>query len=126
MAVSLTVVAIGLAACGSSSATPGRASLGKVVCPSSDKYSCYYLRTNSPVSGPLTVDGHRVVGLLPTFCKTEPNRCSPTGVASFFEKGPPGEYLGWKIRKTGPGNVVEVYITKAEEMTRNFRTPPTG
>jgi hypothetical protein len=121
MAALVAVAAIGFTACGSSAASPG-----KVVCPTTDKYSCYYSGSNGPVHGPRTVNGNRVVGLLPKYCTEKASSCSPTGIGSFFESGPPGEYLGWQIRKSGPGKVVEVYITKAEEQTRDLNLPPTG
>jgi hypothetical protein len=116
---SLALAAIGLTACGSSSS----ASRGKIVCPSSDKFSCYYSGSNSPVHGPRTLDGYRVVGHLPKYCTVTPSRCNPTGAVTFYDGAPPGEYLQWQIRSSGADRIVVVYITKSEENKLNTVVP---
>ena len=118
-AAAVVVVALagfGGAACGSS--TPS-ASQGRVVCPSTDQYSCYSSATNAPVHGPKFVAGFRVIGELPKRCTVSGSCrvvsytgayhavCPPTCAAPV----PPQEYEIWQVGKSGSGDFVAIYST---------------
>jgi hypothetical protein len=126
----IALAIIGLAGCDSS--TP-IASQGKVTCPTSDQYSCYYSGTNTPVRGPRTIDGYQVVGRLPKYCTQKSQRCSAgDAIAMFYFSGSPagshptGEYLEWTIRDGGRAKKLATYIPKAEMETGNFGQLPKG
>jgi hypothetical protein len=124
----LVAVLLGLASCGSSTASPG-----KVICPSADKFSCYYAGTDSPVRGPHSIDGYRVVGVLPNYCTQKSQRCTGEGAVSMFYAAksapgshPTGEYLEWNIRGGGPDSKLATYVTQAKEQSSDFGQLPRG
>jgi hypothetical protein len=126
--MTLVAVLLGTASCGSAAASPG-----KVICPSSDKFSCYYAGTDAPVRGPRSIDGYRVVGVLPAYCTQKSQRCGGEGgFALFFGpksvKGPhpTGEYIEWNIRGGGPNSKLATYVTQAEEHRSEFGQLPGG
>ena len=114
--VVMALAGFGGAACGSS--TPS-VSQGRVVCPSTDRYSCYYSATNAPVHGPKSVAGVRVIGELPKRCTVTGSCrvvsytgayhavCPPTCAAPV----PPQEYEIWQVGKSGSGDFVAIYST---------------
>jgi hypothetical protein len=122
----VTLTALLAVACSSPTASPG-----KVVCPSSDRFSCYYPHTDSPVRGPRTIDGYRVVGVLPAYCTQKSKRCSAGDVIAGYNdptvaKGshPTGEYLEWNIRGGGRDGKVATYVSLAQELTHDFGQLP--
>jgi len=127
----LGLAAAGLAGC--SSAPPPTASRSTAVCPSADRFSCYFLKSNTPVRGPRTIDGYRVVGVLPAYCTQRSKRCTSGGaVAQFYDpkiaegSHPTGEYLEWSIRDGGPDTKLATYVTLAEEQSHDFGQLPKG
>jgi hypothetical protein len=124
----VVVVGVIVTAFGTTSASPG-----KVVCPSADRFSCYYPSSDTPVRGPYTIDGHRVVGRLPSYCTQKTKRCVAGDTVAVFSDPetvtspqPTGEYLEWSIRKCGRDSRLATYIPLAQEQTHEFGQLPKG
>lgn len=123
VAVVVALAGFGGAACGSS--TPW-ASRGKIICPSTDKHSCYYSATNAPVDGAKSIAGFRVIGVLPKRCSLNSScrvvsytaayhaACPPTCAGPV----PPQEYEIWHIGNSGSGEFVAIYSTNVPKADR--------
>jgi hypothetical protein len=110
-----------------------RTSQNRVICPSADRFSCYYSSSGAPVRGPRTIDNHRVVGRLPSYCTQKTDRCvAGSAVSLFYDtkivKGPhpTGEYLEWNIRNGGRDTRLAVYVPLSEVQTHEFGQLPKG
>ena len=133
----LFLVAALLSLTGCSSASSGSPGLGKIICPTGDKYSCYYSKTSNPVHGPKTYAGEKVVGVLPKRCAVSTN-CQLVGyTANYHAVCPPScpgaipaeEYEVWRIGGTvESGEYVAVYSTNVPKMDQHATqpSPPSG
>ncbi len=128
LTAAVVVSLLGFTGCGSTAA-----SQGKVICPNTDKYGCYFQGTDWPVRGPRTISGYKVVGVLPAYCTQRSGLCTDEGVVSSYYpidwapgSHPDGEYLEWRIRGAGHDTMLATYVTVAEEQSHNFGRLPAG
>jgi hypothetical protein len=111
IAVGLSLVVVSLTAC--SASTPSSSSQhvpnGKIICPTTDSYSCYYSGTNVPVHDARSLSYNNrmipIVGTLSATCAAKRSSClrvGSVGVAANCNPSPctgvtNGNYSVWRV-----------------------------